>query len=537
MNSKLDNLFYGKVTHIYGNDDSRDNADKGNIGGHDRDARGSFEVILDVVQASSSCLAPGGAFDLDLPVGQIESNANNVWDQALERSRQEHSEDFGSVSRLDTPFDELITYDFILHVPKTQEQQWLKYESDEQWISVRLDKRVNNRNGIQLIYHARGELSQGAATAANGMSMLTLGQPDEVYAVRCQSLPKTLATKLGSIFNISHVPIVNVTDARAKTWKRPLFDQAISFNIGQGSCIGLASDSGEVGLYYDVGWSICNKQLTPFPHYCTCEKPAIILSHWDKDHWHGVKAEPSLLSRHWVVSANAVGGSTPQNSRLAFDILSSGGRLTRLDISAVGHLMVPISAAQGSAQDQELYIVQCQGTTRNDSGFALFVYDHPHDVWWELTGDASYDVIPPISSLRTGQDDVVGLTMSHHGGKLSSYNNIPSRPNNQSYARVLVSFGAYNSYGPQASGATLHGSGDNHPRRESLQAFRQAGWQWDHTWPGLTMHSGDALATSLKRLNRPVKTPVANNHIAMTWDGAVCANTHFNACVGGTVRY
>jgi hypothetical protein len=259
-------------------------------------------------------------------------------------------------------------------------------------------------------------------------------------------------------------------------------EQAVSlaaFDVGQGSASALLDRNQVPWLYHDLGAGVTrNAKTTPVPlEFCWTKDPAIVLSHWDSDHWAGARHDPRALDKTWITPRQSIG---PTHTAFANDILQAGGQIL---IWPTG--MAPITIQ--NASNQSLTIGRCTGNNRNGSCLALRVDDNSQGtkLHWLLTGDAGYHQLP-----FGLPGDIAAMVVPHHGAKMAGLIKTPPRSRN-AYARLLFSFGPGNAHG------STH---VRHPTQTSVQAHVNKGWG-PGTWlnvtnPGDTIAGTDVLATA-----------------------------------------
>ena len=60
--------------------------------------------------------------------------------------------------------------------------------------------------------------------------------------------------------------------------------RVVVFDVGQGNCNAIVGADGKVLAYYDFGYSNDGRPPATPTRLCFCDRPMIVLSHWDKDH-------------------------------------------------------------------------------------------------------------------------------------------------------------------------------------------------------------------------------------------------------------
>lgn len=216
------------------------------------------------------------------------------------------------------------------------------------------------------------------------------------------------------------------------------------YDVGQGACQAIVSKESHLPLaYVDFGGGVLYNKVT-FPKdtagFCFTQRPPVVLSHWDWDHWSSVALFPEALDAHWLTPP--VPGTPIQQSLAA--------ALYRLD-----RLHVWPTAGVNEVRVPGLRIERCTGKTSNDAGLAVTVYSGATGKRnCLLPGDASYRYIPSVAA----GEKFSALCMSHHGGRLHS-NHYPAA---KSRAVAVNSAGPRNSY--------------KHPLLSTVAAHLDAGW-------------------------------------------------------------
>lgn len=235
-------------------------------------------------------------------------------------------------------------------------------------------------------------------------------------------------------------PLRRINDAPLDLIKRALpgpgaVGALTVFDVGQGEAIGLTG-GGHVACYFDFGGGVAGNRKT-FPtrlkQFCLCSQPAIILSHWDHDHWSSEGRDTRVHARTWIVPRQSVKSSkrAPHHSAFIGSIRASRGTI----------LVWPGKVA--AKKFGQIVIQQCKGKSKNSSGLALSLLP-PKRVSGKsalLTADAGYGDLP--SYPRSGDHDAI--VCPHHGGRSNS-RTVPGPPG-RSYQRLFYTYGKGNSYG------------------------------------------------------------------------------------------
>ncbi|HVY31039.1 MAG TPA: hypothetical protein VHB79_31000 [Polyangiaceae bacterium] len=253
------------------------------------------------------------------------------------------------------------------------------------------------------------------------------------------ALPKAKSKTLAEKFSISHL-YPKATDHDLQSLLPVGVDQVAVYNVGQGNCSALCGGSEAPFLYFDTGGGcLQNTRTYPAPlRFCTSRGPGVVLSHWDFDHWFSALKVPELAELEWLVpDQGGVGKRT-----LAFAQSLKNAKFWP---------DIPSYSWSGGT------IVRCTGTTRNDSGLAMFVSMPAGSIL--LPADATFDWIqvPP------GTGALLGLVATHHGaGHVGSPIPRPT-PN----AKLAYSFGYGNSFA--------------HPVPTAVALYESEGWQRANT--------------------------------------------------------
>ncbi|WPN55368.1 hypothetical protein [Pseudomonas sp. P9_31] len=239
------------------------------------------------------------------------------------------------------------------------------------------------------------------------------------------------------------------------------------YDVGHGACQGLLENNHRIpSLYVDFGGGVLgNAKTFPKNHngFCFTKRPAVILSHWDWDHWSSAYRYPIALDTRWIAPPVP---KKPIQQAFAADLLARSNLLIW-----DGHF--PSALRVGGVG-----IERCTGKTTNDSGLAVTVYPGPRGRKnYLLPGDAGYRHIPSVAR----GDAFSAICITHHGGKLHSV----SIPKAKQRGYTVCSLGAGNTY--------------KHPYLHTLEKHMLGGWPL----PLVTGFTG----------KRP-------SHIFMSWDSA-----------------
>jgi hypothetical protein len=181
---------------------------------------------------------------------------------------------------------------------------------------------------------------------------------------------------------------------------------SIVYDVGQGNSIGLCDEENFPQVYFDLGGGI-GPNLFTFPKtlgsFCFTRKPAIILSHWDEDHWSSALRSTSALSLEWIVPRQKL---TAGSVALLAAITKAKGTIW----------FVPVSFA--GAWFGQIHLELCNGSNKNNSGIALTLSEQTRGVGRQILmpGDAEYRYVPTVK--RGSQYH--SIVAPHHGGILHS---------------------------------------------------------------------------------------------------------------------
>lgn len=220
------------------------------------------------------------------------------------------------------------------------------------------------------------------------------------------------------------------------------------YDVGQGSATAICDSGGTPHYYFDLGGGALNNTSTypyqPGDHpFCADLGQAVVLSHWDMDHWVSGHRLSQYTDLPWIVPSQALGAT-----HLKF----------ASSLYAKGNLHV-WAAPSGTTIVNTIGLMQrCTGRGRNDSGIALLVYDpaQPTQGSTLLPGDCSYWFIP-----SDGSGSLKALVAAHHGGVIRGRAYVPM-PMPGARAAIAFSYGQGNSYG--------------HPRGPTVALHKAAGW-------------------------------------------------------------
>ena len=246
--------------------------------------------------------------------------------------------------------------------------------------------------------------------------------------------------QLAQAFSLASLPDTPDADMRLALGV-PRGDRFAVYDVGQGNANALCRADGMPVLYYDLGggclWNTGTypPRRSPPSALQFCPRPAVVLSHWDFDHWFSGSKLNSGKGNAWIAPDQTFGARTGKFAAS----LASAGKLRKW------------TGKQLTVGDVTL--VRCTGGSKNDSGIALFV--ELGSDFLLSPGDAEFNHIPIPSA---GRKPLVGLVATHHGARrLGNPVPKPSIP-----ATLAYSFGSSNKYG--------------HPSAYARSSYLREGW-------------------------------------------------------------
>lgn len=301
--------------------------------------------------------------------------------------------------------------------------------------------------------------------------------------VRVAVLPYADGSRLDKVFTLPGIRQDKLSQHELDILADVSCDQVAVFDVGQGNANGLldANSNGGRGrqtapdLFFDAGAGVYwNQHTRPAGLYLNADNAkAVILSHWDKDHWAGAtlssRGQGSLLGKTWIAPDQTVG---PGHVAFANSITANGGKLVLLSGFTPNVLTIPIRGGR------ILKLTQGVGLGRNESGLVACIENSTRpNRSIILTGDCDYRF---FSHLRSAP--VKGLVVPHHGARLGSdFSDVPKPFTSGSQSTLVYSFGPNNSHGkfrvrhPTVDGVALHRSWDHGGWKASRPGFGDPG--------------------------------------------------------------
>ena len=246
-----------------------------------------------------------------------------------------------------------------------------------------------------------------------------------------------------------------------------------AFDVGQGDCIGLLDQSGDVFCYLDYGgyhdhpdasnWKHTARRL---PVTVNGRVVPIVLSHWDIDHYLSAhKKNPAAQSCEWLVPRQLV---SPHAARFAARLASAKCWPESLGAT-------PVSIRVGS--DDTIEIRKCRSFNpsavhedRNLSGLAVTLvhtYAGPPDAMMVLPGDCAFDKIPNCPNV-----EIRALVAYHHGSHVHWSNATTSAIGKLASPRTMFYSYGRNTYGHPVRTNYVP---DWDPHADTAQAVRSRG--------------------------------------------------------------
>jgi hypothetical protein len=190
------------------------------------------------------------------------------------------------------------------------------------------------------------------------------------------------------------------------------------FDVGQGDCIGLLDQDGQVFCYVDYGGLVDHPDIHQ-PQNTAARLPlayrdgrvSIILTHWDKDHyWSACKKNPEAQKCEWLVPRQR---ASPQA------VLFAAG-LEKASCWPEQRRDRPARIGIGSQYDLEIrkcapFSRRRRNEDRNKTGLAVTLLRWENaaiDRFMILPGDCPFHLIP-----ERPDAPICGLLAYHHGAK------------------------------------------------------------------------------------------------------------------------
>ncbi len=292
------------------------------------------------------------------------------------------------------------------------------------------------------------------------------------------------STRLERAVNIDHLATFNVEQEVESALKSLPSDWVVIYDVGQGNAIGICDTDGKVACYCDLGGGVMGNRKT-FPAalsaFCFERQPAVILTHWDFDHWS---------------SANLTGGQASWSSTWIAPRqrpLGVSHHTLMRQIRRHGKLLL-IPASFTSGWRGRFHLERCTGRGRNHSGLAVTLSERSNGSGQTMLfpGDACYDHIPSFKGSA-----YLSVVAPHHGGDMKSSTTPPAPPSSSS--RLVYSFGIGNTF--------------SHPRNITRSNHHHAGWR-DPKAKGVRVRGAHEVRDTEDR------TSVGLGHVLLDWSMA-----------------
>ncbi|WEV73047.1 hypothetical protein [Bifidobacterium sp. ESL0790] len=482
--------------------------------------------------------------DISLGIDEIESNVGEYWESIF--NPEEDSPVFGSEN---DPFKRFSTCSISIFFSKDHLPQYFLNDDNRyrKWYLIKLGQTLQGNQEINQPGTATS-VWQYPCSPINSYLLYANYQGQntrELYTIKSFDINSQMDKTLEAVCGTKNWKISSVSEIKKEistSLDTEKFEQLICFNVGQGTCIGLADKDGKVLMYSDFGCGIIpNAKTTPKKlRYCTDEHPIVILSHWHRDHWQGAYrlAGRAICESTWILPPVPNSLDFGKSQLVALLGSQKQGRVfllaPRTSLSAsIGINQQPIPNLPN--RTQKLHIEPCNGSLSgnpNECGIALLIEDVESQTskQWILPGDASYTSF--INPLPNSQ--VTAVVAAHHGGIINpgQYPQRPTTVNQTSYARLLFSFGGDNSYGIPKD--------KDQNGNTSRQNYQAAGWKFVSGWPAVIPSASktgtDVLSTAeyhtRNKPHRPSENPLV--HIAASWDNGIKpSDTHLRTCFKG----
>lgn len=282
---------------------------------------------------------------------------------------------------------------------------------------------------------------KGHAALSFGTPYAAEGEPTRIEDIAFLDARREPARSLSRLVSLDDLPDGQEAGIR-KILTRPLLKSTFVavYNVGQGSCSAICAEPNFPIVYFDFGGGVTQNAST-YPaglQFCFTQKPPVILSHWDLDHWVSGQRHSEALDLKWIVPRQRMG---PTHRKFAAELHQRGNLV-----------IWPAGVASISTSIGQLLKLPSH-RNRNYSGIVLIATLGDDLARVLCPGDAPYHRIPAdvLTNLH-------GLVATHHGGNYRA--DIPPPANG--IGAVAYSFGLNNSYG--------------HPRPVAIRKHVASGW-------------------------------------------------------------
>ncbi|RXV69138.1 hypothetical protein D1006_29050 [Burkholderia stabilis] len=276
---------------------------------------------------------------------------------------------------------------------------------------------------------------------------------------------------------------------------------AAVYDIGQGSASAIVDGNEHPLVFFDIGKPLSVFDYTRPKHapqffHCDHKKIAeefdwfhapVVLSHWDFDHWAGVLERfhvvtdkhgnkhakltivPGALQRYWIAPCQehlGLGVTHLELIRQLLKTVNGASGLTALQYWPINLTALPFSHGVIVKAHPDAHAGNTSSALRNNSGLVMLITPRAEQFARQpaallLPGDARHESIP----VNWSGFDLVGLVVSHHGGKMGS---VPRAQNGGPLSTVVCSVGEMH----PVEKTKPYG----HPHDDTLLAHANEGW-------------------------------------------------------------
>ena len=189
-------------------------------------------------------------------------------------------------------------------------------------------------------------------------------------------------------------------------------------DVGQGDAVAVYDNNINMKIIMYVDYGGCayhpdkgSAYLDTPSRLSISDRPVVVLTHWDKDHYYSATKVPNVEHCKWVVPRQRVG---PQAAQFA-------AKLTNAHLWPESIGTSPISFDSGDGCKVEIQKCGAFPLTgaenRHLTGLAVTIFKDENGTRKAivLVGDAPFDKVPTLANWQ-GTATVVGLIAYHHGG-------------------------------------------------------------------------------------------------------------------------
>lgn len=307
------------------------------------------------------------------------------------------------------------------------------------WWRKQVPRLAEEGQWLQITFDQRSDAAWSTRYYRN-LFMEPVERPADV-----QSVSRKLKARLDAAFSLDDVPDATERTIRDAIARASGADFVNVLDVGQGSACGLWHSHSGAQLYFDLGGGVkANVRTFPTPDRPMCfrQRPPVVLSHWDWDHWSSAFRYDAALDCAWIAPRQKLGAVH---------------RAFAYELHQRRRLWIWPSWLAGFRGPQ-VTVGKCTGSTRNDSGLAMWVHVPQADGSEQailLPGDTEYSRLPVLPRPMPLHAAVV----SHHGANLNS---IASCAPHGPGSALVYSYGDGNTF--------------RHPARQARADYRRSGW-------------------------------------------------------------